>query len=322
MLGALAGCTHTSSKPTVDGSASTSDMAMSVPSADMAAPPQPSDGGVGQTVFSCPSGFSSSGSCGVALIGQGANSFKLTGSQNGSNPGLNGSQVLLIPSGAVHAGISLTYQTKVNVQAFTTTFTFVPNGWNISLIIQNSDNNPTFNGSSFSAGAGCEADFFQGFSQSSPPNNVFALELDSNSPLTETGSFVYSSAQVYKAGQSPCLPNLGGTNFTYVPVPKISTSPVPLDSPPGTQLTSTGHTYCATVTYDGTNLTLSLYDATAGDSCPGPNCFTHTWTTDGLGNPLNIPAWVGGSMAWVGLGGATNQASSYPLYVNSFTFAD
>jgi hypothetical protein len=197
-----------------------------------------------------------------------------------------------------------------------TTFTFVPNGWNVSLIIQNSNNNPYANGSVFAAGAGCEADFFQGFSQASPPNNVFALELDSNSPLTETGAFTYSSVQIYQSGQSPCLPNLGGTDFTYVPIDKISTSPVPLDSPASTQNTSTGDTYSATVTYDGTNLTLSLYDVTAGGSCPGANCFTHTWTN------VNISTIVGGNTAWVGLGGGTNAASSYPLYINSFSFAD
>jgi hypothetical protein len=271
-------------------------------------------------VINCPSGFSSSGACGVSLIGAGGEPWAIVGGQNGSSPRLNGSQVLLVPNGAVHVGLSLNYQTQVNVQAFAASFTFVPNGWNISFVINNSNNNPIFNGNNFSAGAGCEADFFQGFSQAAPPNNVFALELDSYSPLTESGSFTYSSAQIYQSGQSPCLPNLGGTDFTYVPIDKISTSPVPLDSPADAQGTSTGHTYSATISYDGSSLTLNLYDVTAGGSCPGPSCFTHTWTEDGLGNPLDIPSIVGGDLAWVGFGGGTYQGSSYPLYVNSVVY--
>ena len=40
-----------------------------------------------------------------------------------------------------------------------------------------------------------------------PPNNVFALELDSDSPLVNDGSsFTYSSAMIYEADQSPCIP--------------------------------------------------------------------------------------------------------------------
>jgi len=265
-------------------------------------------------VINCPSGFSSSGDCGVANISAGGEPFQIAGSQNGSSPALVGSRVLLAPNGAIHIALSLNYQTQVDDQAFTANFTFIPNGWNIAFVIQNSNNNPIFNGPEFSAGAGCEAGFFQAYSQSSPPHNVFALELDSDSPLTEIGYFTYSSAQIYQSGQSPCLPNLGGTNFTYVPITKISTSPVPLNSPVYAQNTSTGDTYSATVTYDGSNLTLNLYDVTAGGSCPGSSCFTNTWTG------VNIPSWVNGNTAWVGFTAGTNQASSYPLYINSFVY--
>ncbi len=267
-------------------------------------------------IINCPSGFASAGPCGVSLIGGGGQPLAIVGSQNGSNPGLSGSKVLLVPEGAVHVGLALNYQTQVNVQAFTSTFTFVPNGWNIAFVLNNSNNNPYFNGEAFSAGAGCEAGFFQGFSQAAPPNNLFALELDSNSPLTVSGSFTYSSAQIYTAGRSPCLPNLGGTDFTYVPITKVSTSPVPLNSPASTQGTTTRDIYSATITYKGSSLTLNLYSVTAGGSCPGSTCFTYTW------NNVNIPSAVGGNTAWVGFTAGTNAGSIAPLYVNSFVYTE
>jgi hypothetical protein len=266
-----------------------------------------------QSIFSCPSGFSSSGSCGVSLVGAGGQPFALVGTTNGTTPGFNGSQINLVPSGATHVALSLNYQTKVNVQGFTSTFTFVPNGQNVAFVIQNSNNNPTFNGAAFSAGAGCEAGFYQAFNQS-PPNNVFALELDSWSYLGSVQSFTYSSAQIYQSGQSPCNPNDSGPD--YVLIDKISTSPVALDSPANSQGTSTGDTYSATVTYDGSNLTLNMYDVTAGGACPGPKCFTNTW------NSVNIPSWVGGNTAWVGFTAATGETSTYPLYIDSFSFTE
>jgi hypothetical protein len=102
---------------------------------------------------------------------------------------------------------------------------------------------------------------------------VFALELDSYSALTLTGSFTYSSAQIYQSDITPCLPAYPGvTPTTYT----ISTFPVPPNSPAGAQSTSTGDTYSATVTYDGTNVTLDLYDVTAVGSCPGASCFSNS----------------------------------------------
>ena len=270
-------------------------------------------------VINCPSGFASSGDCGVSY-GVSGNSFLLSGSNNSSSPALVGSQVDMIPTGASHAALSLNYQTPVNDQAFTARFRFVPNGQNIAFVIQNSNNNPTFDGAEFSAGAGCEAGFFQGYNQSNPPNNVFALELDSYSPLTNGGSFTYSSAQIYTSNpfvQCPCIGGVGvcGTNNSDSGnITKISTSPVPLNSPYNFQNATTGHTYSATVTYNGSNLTLNLYDVTAGGSCPGTKCFTQTW------NNVAIPASVSGNTAWVGFTAATGLISNSPLYVESFVY--
>jgi hypothetical protein len=266
-----------------------------------------------QNVFSCTSGFFSSGSCGVSLIGGGGRAFALVGTTSGTTPTLNGSQVNLIPADATHAALSLNYQTQVNVQGFTSTFTFVPNGQNVAFVLQNSNNNPYFNGSAFSSGAGCEGGFYQAFGQP-PPNKVFALEFDSWSYLGSVQSFTYSSAQIYQSGQSPCNPNDSGPGYTLIN--KISSSPVPLNSPAGSQGTSTGDTYSATVTYDGSNFTLNMYDVTAGGSCPGAKCFTNTW------NNVNIPTLVGGNTAWVGFTAATGETSTAPLYVDSFSYTE
>jgi hypothetical protein len=257
-----------------------------------------------QNVFNC-SSFTSTGTCGVG----GSQNFRLA---PGGGPGtLSGSQWDLIPADTTHAGSGLNYFTQVNVQSFTANFTFVPNGSNVAFVLQNTNNTPGYDGNVFVAGAGCEAGFYQAFGSFPPPNNIFALELDSYSPLTENGSFTYSSAQIYQAGQSPCLPNENAPN--YYPTNKISTSPVALDSPANAQGTTTEHTYSATVIYNGTNLTLNMYDVTAGGACPGANCFTYTWN-------VNITSWVGGNTAYVGVTGAVNATSSYPLYLNSFSY--
>lgn len=252
----------------------------------------------GQDGFNCASGFSSSGAC----------SFNLVGGNAGMS--LSGSKILLINRGITHASAAATYRTKVNEQAFTASFDFIPNGQNIAFVLQNNNNNPGFDGMDFAGGAGCEAGFFQAFGANAPPNNVFALELDSYSPLTLTGSFTNSSVQIYHSGQSPCLPNDNGPNYT--PINKISTSPVNLTT--GRPDTTTGHTYAATLTYDGNSLTINLSDKTEGNSCPGSKCFTHTWDN------VAIPALVDGDTAYVAITGATGLVSLAPLYVDSFSY--
>lgn len=272
--------------------------------------------------FDCTNGFTDSGACGAGIF-QGGKTFQLAGTQNGSSPALTGSRVLLLSQGAQHAALSFNYQTQVDASAFTSTFRFVPNGWNIVWFIENSTNNPWgFNGKIFSAGAGCEADFYQGFSQPNPPDKVVALELDGFEPVNKGGSFSNSTAQLYTSPpggyvDSPCSPPINGEKY----YDKISTAPVSLNSPANAAFTTTGHTYNATVVYDGNEVTLDLYDETAGDRCPGSNCFSHSWSTDAAGRGVDIVGSVGNKMAWVGLGGATNMASNYPLYVSGFSYA-
>ena len=268
-------------------------------------------------VINCPSGFSSSGACGTSLIGGGGQNFAIVGTQNNITPSLSGSRVLLAPTGAAHTALSLNYQTPVKVQAFTTTFTFVPNGSNVAFVINNATNGSS--GPNFSSGAGCEGGFFQAFV---PPNalanNILSIEMDSYSYLNSGGTFTYSSTQLYNINQSPCNPNDSGPNFWLTN--KINTSPVPLTSPASTQGSATGDTYSATISYDGSNLNLCLYDVTlAVGSCSSGTSgtgtyFQQTWSA------VDIPSMVKGNTAYVGFTEGTGEASASPLYINSWTY--
>ena len=281
-----------------------------------------------QPVINCPDGFTSaSNGCGVANS-SGGPGFFLTGTPNGTTPGLSGSQVILIPTGGTHTAMNLNYQTAVNVQAFTATYTFIPNGWNLAFTLNNNTNpytggNPANLPATFSAGAGCEGSFYQAFPSSGNQsvNNIFALELDQQDALTASNpNYTYSSVQIYSAGQSPCNPTESNSApVPYVQVNKISTFPVPLNLSTGSGAgcpadtngcnTTTGHTYSATITYDGSTVGFTLCDLTLGTPC-----FTNSWQN------VNIPALVGGNTAFLGLAGGTNEASSAPLMVNSLVY--
>jgi hypothetical protein len=278
-----------------------------------------------QTVISCSSGFQNSNGANpcyadYAGFSATANQFQINQSPTAVQ---SGSSIDLIPvgsNGGGHSGSSVVYQTPVNVQAFTSTFTFVPNGKNISFVLNNSTGNSYgYNGSYFAAGAGCEGGFSQAFTGGDPePNHLFALELDQFSPLLNTApypyTFTYSSAQIYQANQSPCIPAYAGTFGTDPSLSKISTSPVPLNNPANQGLTTTGHTYSATIKYDGSNVSLDLYDITAGGSCPGSNCFTYTWSG------VNIPSLVGSNTAYVGINGGTNSDAVGNLLISSLVY--
>jgi hypothetical protein len=218
----------------------------------------------------------------------------------------------------------------VNVQAFSATYTFVPSGNVLAFVLQNTNNQPGYEGISFAAGAGCEGGFFQASNVGiggQSPNNVFAVTMDGFNWLDPTtpgpgfNGFTYSGTALYHAGQDPCKPNDGDP--VYNPVSNISTSPVPLNSPSDNPDTTTGHVYSVTIVYDGNNVTESLYDMTAGGSCPGASCFTHTW------NNINIPSIVAGNTALVGISTSTISASTNfpnanvgPLIINSFSYTE
>jgi len=260
-----------------------------------------------QNIFNC-QGFAATSSGSICGVSNGSSTpFQ----QFGANTAFNGTEANFVPFGSGHNGYGFDYQTAVNDEAFTSTFTFVPNGQNVVFTLNNTSTQPGYDGAAFRSGAGCEAGFYQAYGIA--PNNVFALEIDSYSLLNSTdSSFTYSSVQIYQQNQSPCSPNDAGSG--YWPTTKFSTLPVPLDSPSNSQGTTTGDTYSATVSYNGSILTFSMYDVTAGGSCPGASCFTRTWSN------VAIPSLVDGTTAYVGLVAGIGITSTHPLYVGSFSY--
>jgi hypothetical protein len=258
--------------------------------------------------------------------------FYVVGAFNGYSPVFSGSAFELAIPTADHTALNMNYSpAKVNVQAFQSNFTYVPNGWNISLVLQNNTTTQGGDyglGASFSSGAGCEGSFFQAFPSPvttwNPPNSILAIMLDQKSPLTDgnatsqggggyPGTFTYSNTQLRGTQSDPCNPRDGTEDYYYF-TQGISTSPVPLNSPAGTANTTTGDNYSVTVTYNGNNVTEQVYDITAGGSCPGASCFTQVWTD------VSVPSMVNGTTAWVGLAESTNSPSGFPLLINTFAY--
>ena len=235
--------------------------------------------------------------------------------------GLSGSQVDLNPGGDVHTALNLNVDAPVNVQAFIANFTFIPNGYNVAFVLNNqtlvtsaNTGNPWVNG--FTAGAGFEGSFYQECC-SRWPGYVWALQFTQDIPETNNGSFTYSNVQIYKNTESPINSASNDNTWGYAfAINKISTSPVPLNSPAATPLTTTGDVYSATIFYTGNIVTLNLYDITAGGSCPGAKCFIYTW------NNVDIPSAVGGDTAWLGLASSVNAPVSASLYINSFSYTE
>jgi hypothetical protein len=284
--------------------------------------------GPGGTAWVAASGIGNTGTC-YTIFGAGSAFAYARGTTNGSTPYLDSPWVNIAPLGSTHTGMSFAYMgntgsnpTTVNVQAFTEVVTFVPNGQYISLVWDNS--NP-----GLPAGASAEGGFYQGecgstCSTYSYPNKTIALMFDQYNPLTQSaGSFTYSSVQLYDAEslQPPFLPvSSNSGNYTYYPTNKISTSPVALNSPATSAGTSTQHTYSATVTYDGSNFSLCLYDVTAANgSCSSGTSgtgtyFQHTWTN------VLIPTIVGGTSGSLEIIESTGESSAYDLLVGNWSY--
>ena len=279
----------------------------------------------GAQVFNCSSGFNNTAgnACGTPT------SYGYPGGYafEGNAGPLTSGAMTLVPVGQGHNGNALWYQTAVNVQAFTTTFTFVPNGYNLAMVIQNY-NVGFCNKFQCGGGAGGEGGFSQFASYPNiPQNNVWAIQFDSYSSVNQ-GSFTYSTVQQYQSFQAPYMPNAGCTTscsggspwnngVPNYPINKISSAPVPLNSPASSQGTTTGDTYSATVTYDGWNLSLAMYDATAGGTCTptsSATCFYNTWSG------VLIPEIVGATTAVIGFTAGVGTTASSPILVNGWKY--
>ena len=186
-----------------------------------------------------------------------ASSFDLNGGAAITSGGL-----LQLTDGGGDEGRSAWFATKVPVQTFTTDFTFQltdAQGDGFAFVIQNAG--PTALGAD-GGGLG-----FRNIPQS------VAIKFD----LYNNAGEGPNSTGLYTDGAEPTVPavNLTGT-------------PINLHS---------GDPFAAHITYDGTNLTLTLTDSSTLGT------WSYSW-------PINIPATVGGTTAYVGFTGGTGGATS------------
>jgi hypothetical protein len=294
-------------------------------------------------VINCPSGFNNTtGVCGVAPTIQGTGGFPLVifGTNVSGGAHLSGSSIILQPSGSIgdHAPNNVNFvSAPVNVQAFSTTFTFQLNTWNLAFILQNVTQNggagpaPGYSLSqSFNGGAGCEGGIYQAFGGSGnpPPNNIFALNIDSGNLLSNTETPYFNNAQIYQSMQTPCIPGDDSPWFYFSN--KVSTSPVVLSDISGTVCSPVLNSSCvpaggssspdifsASIFYTGSTVTLNLFDVTAGGTCSpvtSGTCFSNSWPN------VLIPTLVNGTTATVGFGGSANGSPPNNLVVDSFVY--
>lgn len=190
---------------------------------------------------------------------------------NGSAVASNDTRLQLTTGDPNQAG-SVFWNTPINIQAFTTTFNFqlsnaAANGFTFT--IQNAGLN-ALGGNS--AGLG-----YQDIQKSVAVKfNFYDFNGEGN-----------NSTGLYTNGQPPVLPTV--------------------DIPPSLIQLSSGDAIQATLTYDGTTLSLDLLDLLNGKH------FSTSW-------PIDIPSTVGGNAAYVGFTGGTGGLSSSQK-LTSWTYA-
>jgi hypothetical protein len=184
-----------------------------------------------------------------------------------------GSSSLEVTTGSTYQTGSAFYNTLTNIQTFTTDFTFQlasARADGFTFTIQN--NAPTaIGGSGGGLGYGADPNPSDGSGPGIGKSVAVKFDIYSNSG---EGT---DSTGLYLNGAAPTTPSVDMTSS-------------------GVVLTS-GDTMHAHITYDGTNLVLTLTDTVTN------KVFTHTFA-------VNIPSTVGGNTAYVGFTGASGGASA------------
>ena len=178
------------------------------------------------------------------------------------------------------------YETPVNVQAFTTSFTFAEtcptdcgNGFGFMIISVSNPSSPGYeysggSGDQFSWSSGCTG--VTGTSGCTPINSVLVKFDLYGDTAGKTGA---NLTGFYSGGEYAQAPN---------PEYDMSGSGINMES---------GHLMRCTLAYNGTTLTESLTDTVTGAT------YTNSYAA-------NIPSLVGGNTAYVGFGGSTGAATA------------
>jgi hypothetical protein len=231
-----------------------------------------------ETVINFPSGFSDSPST-VEPI---------------DNAFYSGSSIQLTSLKEYEAGNAY-FKTPVNVQAFTTTFTWAAtcpgggahcgDGMGFTIIGTTNPKSPSY----WSGGTGSELSWSDGCTASGTDcQHINSVLVKFGLDNLTTGSYTANVTGLYSGGEWPQPPN---SQYDM--------------APSGINMQS-GHLMRATLTYDGTTLYETVKDTVTN------NTYTNHYT-------VNIPSLVGGNTAIVGFAGATG-ASYAQQNIESWTY--
>ena len=177
-----------------------------------------------------------------------------------------------------HEAGSAWYNTKVNIQSFTTDFTFriTPGGYGMTFIIQNDP---------------------RGTAASADANGIGYFTYSTNNPdnaIADSIGIAFNATPNSSSSTVEANPSLTGLYIDGGLFIDSGISPVLDLTPQGINLQS-GDVMDAHITYDGTTLTMVLTDTNTGAQA------RVSW-------PVDIPAIVGGDTAYVGFGAGTIPA--------------
>jgi hypothetical protein len=207
--------------------------------------------------------------------------FSAEGLQFNGHSKLDGTRLQLTDSTSANQASSVFWETPMNVQSFSTTFTFQltnPNADGFTFTIQNFD--VTALGSS---GAGLGYGRFSSRTAFIPLSAAIKFDLFSNSGEGTNSTGLYTSLRRAEFGPQPTVPATpltGGINL------------------------HSGDIFQVQMRYDGATLTMTIKDLTVP-----ANTFTTSF-------PINIPNTVGSNFAFVGFTGGTGGQTATQEILN------
>jgi hypothetical protein len=215
--------------------------------------------------------------------------FSAAGLQLNGHAKLNGTRLQLTDTTSIHQAASAFWNTPMDVQSFSTTFTFQlthPNADGFTFTIQGSD--VTALGSS---GGGLGYGRFSSGTAFIPRSAAIKFDLFSNSGEGTNSTGLYTSLR-----GADCLPVC---STVLGPQPTVPATPLT----GGINLHS-GDIFQVQMRYDGATLTMTITDLTVP-----ANTFTTSF-------PISIPNTVGSNFAFVGFTGGTGGQTATQEILN------